>query len=240
MPATRRAWPLVISLLLLPAAPLVAAETPEQSRRTISVTGKGEVKAVPDHVAVSFAVETTAPRAAEAAAENARRSAAVTSALRAALGSGATVTTTRYAIEPRYEAARPGESREPRITGYIVRNQVQVESGQVDRVGGLIDAAIGAGANRIGALEFTLAEEAAPLRAALEKAGADAHAQAESAAHGLGVRLKGVLSATTSAMPVPRRYETRALAAETRAAPTPIEPGEATVSATLQVTYEIE
>jgi len=30
------------------------------------------------------------------------------------------------------------------------------------------------------------------------------------------------------------------MAAEARATPTPIEPGEATVTATLQVTYEIE
>src|SRR2546430_6072842 len=55
-----------------------------------------------------------------------------------------------------------------------------------------------------------------------EKAGADARAQAESVAKGLGVRLKGVLSATTSppAIVVPRRFE-GAMAAEARATPTP-------------------
>ena len=75
----------------------------------------------------------------------------------------------------------------------------------------------------------------------LEKAGADAHAQAESVARGLGVRLKGVVSATTAGRPVPVQPRMEAMAlGEARAAPTPIAPGEATVSATLQVTYEIE
>src|SRR2546425_11013755 len=77
--------------------------------------------------------------------------------------------------------------------------------------------------------------------AVLEKAGADAHAQAESVARGLGVRLKGVVSATTAGRPVPVQPRMEAMAlGEARAAPTPIEPGEATVSATLQATYAIE
>jgi uncharacterized protein YggE len=211
-------------------------------RRTISVSGKGEVKAAPDRVALSFAVETTAAKAAEAAAENAKRSAAVAAAVKALLAADDTVSTTRYSIEPRYETPRPGEAREPRITGYVAHNEVAVESRQIDRVGALIDAATGAGANRIGGLQLTLSKHAELVRAAIEKAGADARGQAEAVAKGLGVRLKALISASTSPAPVPvfRRFETSAMVAEARAPSTPIEPGELTVSATLQVTYEIE
>jgi uncharacterized protein YggE len=200
------------------------------------------VKAAPDRMSISFAVETTDARAAVAAGENAKRSAAVTAAVKGVLAGDGTVSTTRYSIEPRWETARPGEPREPRITGYVAHNEIEVESGRIDRVGALIDAATGAGANRIGGLQLSLAKRAELQRAAIEQAGADARAQADSVAKGLGVRLKGVVSASTAAgpVPVPRRFEASALAAEARAAPTPIEPGELTVSATLQVTYEIE
>jgi len=162
--------------------------------------------------------------------------------VKALLDADDTAVTTRYTIEPRYETARPGEPREPRITGYVARNEVQVESRRIDRVGALIDAAIAARANRVSGLQFSLSKRAESLRTAIEKAGADARAQAESVARGLGVRLKGVLSATTATAPIvsARRFEALAMAGEARQAPTPIEPGELTVSATLQVTYEIE
>src|SRR5262245_12319312 len=229
----------VLVLLALVGTGIAADERAAEQKRTIAVTGRGEVKGTPDRVSLSFAVETTAGHAGEAAAENAKRSGAVAAALRGVLGADATITTTRYMIEPRYEPVRPGETREPRITGYVARNEVEVE-GSADKVGACIDAAVGAGANRIGALQFSFAKQDELERAALEKAGAAARAQAESVARGLGVRLKGVLTATTAAPPVYRRVEMAPMMAETRAAATPIEPGEATVSATLQVTYEIE
>jgi len=229
----------VLCVLFVLGATLASAqERSEEKRRTIAVSGRGEVKGTPDRVALSFAVETTGPRATDAASENAKRSTAVAGAVRNVLGTDAVVTTTRYAIEPRYESTRPGETHEPRIVGYLVRNEVAVEGG-VEKVGGLIDAAIGAGANRIGALQFSFAKHDELLRQALEKAGGDARAQAESVARGLGVRLKGVVNATTSTQPVYRQVQTGMALAEARVA-TPIEPGEATIAATLQVVYEIE
>jgi uncharacterized protein len=226
---------------LVAAAAAHSDEKPAEQRRTIAVSVQGEVRAAPDRVSLSFSVETTAAKAADTAGENAKRSQAVAAALKPLLDARDTVTTTRYTIEPRYETPRPGERQEPRITGYVARNEVQVESQRVDKVGVLIDAATAAGANRVSALQFTVADRTALERAALEKAGNDARLQAEAVAKGLGVRLKGVLSATTSSPPVPlgRRFETMAVA-EARAPATPIEPGEVTASATLHVTYEIE
>ena len=241
MCATRPGWPLaILFVLLVPLGVIHADESPAQAKRTISVTGEGEVKAVPDRVLVSFAVETTASRAAEAVTENAKRSTAVVQALKTQIAAEDTITTSRYTLEPRYETARPGESREPRITGYVAHSEVLVEGRQVDKAGALIDTATGAGANRVGSLRFSLSQRSEQLGAALEKAGASARAQAESAARGLGVKLKRVLSASVQpqAIVMPRRFE--AMAAEARAPSTPIEPGEATVSATLQVVYEIE
>lgn len=224
------------------AAPTALAEEPLPSqRRTISVTGQAEVTASPDLAILAMAVETTSTKAADAATENAARSAKVAAALKTLIGTNDKITTRGYALEPRYESVKPGEPREPRIVGYVARNEVQVETHKIDAVGNLIDAAINAGANRVGALQFTLSNRNEPLRAALEKAGAEARAQAESIAGALGVKLKAVASATTTTSPIvqPRYFEARAMAMEARP-PTPIEPGTVSVSATLQVTYDIE
>jgi uncharacterized protein YggE len=203
---------------------------------------QAEVTASPDLAILAVAVETTALKAADAVHENASRSAKVASALKGLIGKDDKITTTRYSLDPRYEPVKPGEHGEPRIIGYAARNEVQVETHQVDAVGGLIDASIGAGANRVSGLQFTLANRNEQLRAALAKAGAEARAQAESVAGALGVKLKGVASATTSTAPVvqPRYFETRGMAALEARAPTPIEPGTVSVTATLQVTYDIE
>ncbi len=212
-----------------------------ESRRTISVTGQGEVTASPDLVILTVAVETTAPTAAAAVTDNAKRSGAVVNAVKGLVGKDDKVTTARYTLEPHYQSGKPGEPVEPRILGYVARNEVQIETHKIDAVGALIDAANGAGANRISGLQFTLANRNEQLRAALEKAGSEARAQAESVAKALGVTLKQVASATTSTGPIIQpRYLERGMAAMEARAPTPIEPGTVSVSATLQVTYTIE
>lgn len=219
----------------------VADDKAAESRHTIAVTGQGEVTAAPDLAILSVAVETTAAKAADAVRENASRSAKVAAAVKALIGKDDRVTTTRYSLDPRYEPPKHGEAGEPRIIGYVARNEVQVETHKIDGVGALIDTASDAGANRVSGLQFTLSNRNEQLRAALEKAGAEARAQAESVAKALGVHLKGVASATTSTGPgpQPRYFEARAMALEARP-PTPIEPGTVSVSATLQVTYDIE
>ncbi len=230
-----------VGLLAMMPARGFADDKPADTRRTISVTGQGEVTAEPDLVILTVAVETTAANAGAAVNENAKRSGAVVAALKAAVGKDDKITTAHYALEPRYQPGKPGEPSEPRITGYVARNEVQVETHKVDGVGTLIDAANTAGANRISGLQFTLANRNEQLRAALEKAGAEARAQAESVAKALGVTLKEVASATTSTGPVIQpRYFDRGVAAMEARAPTPIEPGTVSVSASLQVTYAIE
>jgi uncharacterized protein YggE len=241
MIASRHVLGFAVATLLGLGSAVRADDARSETKRTISVSGQGEVQGVPDRALVSFAVEVTGTRATDAANENAKRSNAVRAALEPVLYPEDTMTTTRYSLEPRYEASRPGEVREPRIIGYVARNQVQVETRLIEKLGTLIDNAANAGANRVDNLQFFLSQRADLVRVALEQAAADARAQAESIAKGLGVRLKGVVSANASSGPIalPRHFEARAMAAEARLA-TPIEPGEVKVSANLQVTYEIE
>jgi uncharacterized protein len=238
---TMRATLVLIGSLLLSPALAGAADAP--ARRTISVSADGEVTAAPDLAILSFAVETTAHEASKAAADNASKSATVAAAVKKQLGEKDKITTTRYSLEPTYERREPGSPAPPAISGYVSRNEVRVETRRIDEVGQLIDVATRAGANRVSGLEFTLDDRADELREALLKAGREARQQAETVAQALGVTLKQVVSASTSSAPIimPRDTQRFSMAAAMeRSAPTPVEPGEIIVRASLQVTYEIE
>jgi uncharacterized protein YggE len=230
------------SLAALGSGTAFADDDHEAPPRTLTVMGQGEVKASPDLATLELAVETTAENAAKATADNARRTTAVIETLKKKIGEKDRVTTSGYSLQPQDANHRPGSDAPPEITGYVASNRVRVESRALDRVGDLIDAAIGAGANRTDALYFTLENRAPVLREALGKAGAEARAQAESIATALGVKLGEVMTASTTGItpPQPIYKERMMLAMAADAAQTPVEPGEVEVDATLTVTYRIE
>jgi uncharacterized protein len=210
--------------------------------RTLTVVGNGQLTAAPDLAVVALAVETEAPAADQAVADNARRTQQVIAALRPLLGGDDRLTTAGYSLQPRYhQPPRPDrQTTTPEIAGYVARNQVRVELRALDRVGRVIDVAAAAGANRVDHLQFLLERREPALRTALADAAREARAQAESVAAALGVTLGQVLEATTGApghLPQPRAMRAEALVT---GVPTPVEPGEVTVQATLQVTYAIE
>jgi uncharacterized protein YggE len=227
-------------LLLITCPPPSLAEE-RTERRTIEVSGTAEVSAAPDLAIISLAVETTAQEANAAVEQNAARTAKVTAAIKPKLGAKDRTSTTRYALEPRYQQAERGSTDAPRIVGYVAYNEVRIETHTLDAVGQLIDAGVTAGANRVSQLEFTLEDRNPTLRAALNRAGSEARAQAESVASALGVQLRRVVTATSQPPIMPRRYEGGAMrtAAES-SAPTSIDATDVTVSATLRVIYEIE
>ncbi len=210
-------------------------------KRTISVSGHGEVDIEPDVALVSLAVETVHERADAAVSENAERSDRVVQAIKQHLGDGDRVSTTGFSLQPRYEH-RDG-SPEPRITGYVASNSVRVETKRTDGIGKIVDAAIRVGANRVDQLEFT-AENPEPARLeALSRAGKHAKAQAASIAAALGVGLGKVQSVSSSGpMPVyAKHYDGMARMAMAEAVPaTPIEAGQVRVSADVSVVYEID
>jgi uncharacterized protein YggE len=230
-----------IALSIFTSAAVLAQETPP--RRTVAVTGEGEVKVAPDSAVLSFAVETAAPTAAAAGAENARKSTVLTEALKKEIGANGKVSTTRYSVDPVYEQRERGAATAPpRITGYVARNQVRAQTHAIDALGKLIDVATQAGANRIDGLDFTLEQRGPAQTDALQRAGQDAQRQAEAAAAALSLKLGKILSVSTAAVPImmPKQYGRVGMAMAEASPQTPIDAGEITVSASLQVTYEIE
>jgi len=214
----------------------------QDARPSISVSGSGYVLGAPDLAVVSFAVETAAAEASAAMEQNARKSQAVAAAIKGALGEQDRMSTTGFALDPVYDHQRDRAPDEPpAITGYVARNQVNVETKNTQGVGTLIDAAAKAGANRIAGLQFTLEARDEATSQALAKATADAQRQARAIAAALGVTLGPVLHASTTEPATfdTRQYKGMAMAMESDA-PTPIEAGDVRVDATVHVTFAIE
>lgn len=220
----------------VPATAQLAAD-PEL--RTIHVDATANVQRTPDRAVIALAVETVATTAREASQENARAMERVIEAIRGLGVADRDIQTLRVELSPRYDQARDRE--EPRITGYVARNQVVVTSDDVSRVGPIVDAGVEAGANRVSGINFELQDPEAAHHEALRLAVEKARREAEVAAEALGETLGPVHTVRTSAYQPMGRAPMMAPQAEFRAdaASTPVEPGELDVQATVSITFLI-
>lgn len=168
---------------------------------------------------------------------NARSVTAALVALRRAAGPGAQVKTIRYSLTPDY---RYRNGAAPVITGYTATNVVRVRLDDLAKIGRVIDAASGAGANRLEAIRFTLRNESAARAEALRRAALEAHQDARVLAAALGLKIVRVLSVTEQSPAVrpPLLYpQAKRMAAASAA--TPIESGTVEVGANVTLTVEV-
>lgn len=227
--------PFVLALVALFSLPASAAEI---AVRVIEVSGLGEVRATPDVANLNVQIETHAPTAEECSTKNAALAQKVVQQLKNKLAGKGTVLTGDYSLTPEY--TEPGPRQKPSIVGYIAQNTITVETSEMGLLGALIDGAIAAGANRINYLNFALRDDTKPREQAIAAASKDAQAQAQALAASLGVKLKRVVKASTLPQRGPIMPMGRVAFAAQSAAPTPIEPNQVTISATVSLTYEIE
>src|ERR1044071_5033224 len=179
------------------------AGTGARSLVRVLVTGEPSVQAAADTAVLTLAVVTQNASASEAQAENATKTDAVVRAIRAAAGSGAEVKTSGYSLQPQYAYK---EGMPPTITSYVARNSVTVTTGELNRVGGVIDAASRAGANSVDGLAFTLRNDAQARQRALSEATREAMSKARTVATTLGgsfVRVVEVQEAGAFRPPTP-------------------------------------
>lgn len=224
-------------IVLSTAATPLAAQTVVTSWPQIVTTGNGEARVSPDRATIMIGVQSRASTAAAAGADNARRQKAIIDTLKA-LGLGADqISTVNYNVWPETQPTSP-TNPQPRVTAYNVTNTVRAEVRRIEDVGRLIDAALAKGANEISGLEFTSSKADSARRAALATAVADARADAEALARAAGGSLGDVVEISTTSTPIrPIMFDARMGMAGKVATPTPIEPGEQTVNATVTVRW---
>lgn len=211
----------------------------EEQLRLLTAVGNSKVRVRPDLAEVRLGVETEAPTASEARQENALRAARVVDALKALGIPEQAIETSIFQIVPVRRFEEPQQRGLPPIVGYRVSNIISVRTEKLDLVPQIIDESVGAGANRVDSVNFRLRDEAAPRQTALKQAVANARENARAMAGELKVqlvRVHRVEQGGVGVVPPPILF--RGVGAEA-AAPTPIFPGEATVSASVTLTYLI-
>lgn len=227
-----------LTVLTIPAASgaQVAPPHPPTPVPTIAVTGEGEARAVPDRGYITMGIETRAPTAAAAAAGNARTQRAILDTLRAIGFASEQLTTANYSVQPEIQYDENG--RRPRVIGYVVSNTVRVDLRRIDQAGQVIDAALAKGANTVHGLSFYLSDPAPSRRAAIVDAVARARADADALASAAGGTLGELIELSTSAaQPSPVMYRRDMAAVGAAAGPTPIEPGEEVVRASVNARW---
>jgi uncharacterized protein YggE len=200
----------------------------------IAVAAQDEIKIAPDRATIQISVQTRAATAAAAGSQNATRTQAVLSALRALGLTNDQLSTTGYNVSPEF---RHREGRDPEVLGYAVTNTVLADVRQLTQVGAVIDAALGAGANMMTSLQFYASNPEPARRTAIAGAIAKARADAEAAARAAGGTLGELLEINIGAyFPRPPQPMLR-LAAGIEAASTPIQPGQQTLSVTVNTRW---
>jgi hypothetical protein len=230
----------VIAMALVSCAS--AATENACNEKVIHGTGSGNVIGTPDRAQVTFAVETENPDVKAAQKDNAVRMANVIDALVVAGIPRDALKTTGYNIYPVYDdyAKTPLEQK---IRTYRITNALTVTLHDVSRTGEVIDVAVANGINQASSIQFLLSDEQAQVlrTEALKKAVSRARADADTVAGALGTGISDVKSVDISGGYSPVLFENYQAAGDAArsAAPTPIQPGDITVSATVSITYLI-
>ncbi len=221
------------TLLIVSAAGamLAAQERDPQPRPTIvRATGEATVSVRADQTRLRFAVVSKAGAIESARAKNAERTADVIARLRQFLGQDADIRTANYSLNKNYS------------DGYVANNTIDVRVHDPAIAGKVIDVATKAGASAIGGIESSALDDRDARSEALKQATARARANAEAMAEALGLRMVRVVSAETSAPPVPTAIlmgGTRASVEKKGATTTPVEADKVEIRAEVSVALEV-
>lgn len=232
---------LIVALVHLGKVPSrIEVSTAEPANR-FSVSAEGKVSAKPDVAILNFGVMTERPTVAQATKENTDKMNAVIAAIKDNTVEDKDITTTLYQLNPAYEY--PPNLR-PFIRGYSLNQQVQVKVRDFDTVGEVIAAATGAGANEVGALQFTIDDPESLKAEARRKAISKAQDKARAIAQESGLKLGSLLNVSESGYlpPVPMydrmAYGVEALSA--KVASPEIQAGEQEIVVEVTLTYDVE
>ena len=234
---------ILILILILVLALALALPALADEGGTLTVQGAATVALDAEYATLSVGVDTESVNVSDAQQENARLMELVISALQGAGCAAEDMKTGGFNVYTSYAFSYGEGGAENRTVIYHVSNGLIITVRDTALIGTYIDAAGGAGANQMNSLTFHSSAQAEAYNQALKLACADAKAQAELLAGALGVKIKGIVSVS-----IPQNTVVYARAAGTmkestvadEAGSTAILAGDLSVSATVQVVFEIE
>ena len=203
----------------------------------LSVSAEGKVEGRPDMATINLGVQTEAQTAQAAVQANAQRMNALLSALRRAGIAERDIQTSNVSVNPQQQYR---ENQPPLTTGYQANNTVTAKIRNIDNVGRVIDASVGAGGNTVNGVYFSYQNPDAQMDIARRNAIQEARRRAGIYADALQMRVARVVAVQEGggySPPVPMPMAR--MAAQADSAPTPVEPGQIETTANVSVTFEL-
>ncbi len=212
----------------------------EGEPETITVVGKSGMEATPDVAKVSLGVSSRAATPSIAREEN---TAAINATLAALAEMGIEekdIQTTNMNMWNNYDS-------NGNLTGYRMSTDLTVYVRDITKAGDVVDAAIAAGANELNGVSYLLSNEDEMYNTALADASALARTKAEVLAEAAGKTVGQVkkVDETSRAVATVRNYDEAAAnpdvgsGSKMESVRTTIRPGSSTVSAEVQVVFEM-
>lgn len=219
---------------------------------TITVSGEGNVYAIPDVATFSVTVSETAKDVETAQTAATKKSNDIIKYLKDQDIDEKDIQTTDYSVNPHYEwsqtACAAGSSYcEPGkrvLTGYDVSQTISVKVRETSKAGAVLSGVGSRGASNVSGLSFTVADQNLLEDQARDKAIQDAEDKAKTLAKQLGVSLVRITNFYESGGPV---YYAKAMdsmaygmGGASEAAPAPELPtGQNKITSSVSITYEI-
>lgn len=202
----------------------------------LTVYGSGSVKLEPDVAYINIGVVS---KGKEVKATQDSNSEAMNSVLAALKDIGVkedNIQTSSYNIYPQYNR----DTSPAKINGYEVRSDLSITILDIDSVGLVLEAAMGAGANSAGSISFGSLKEEEAYNEALALAFKSASTKADALAKAAGMKVKGTVSISEGINQSSPLTRTQTFFAAEEMASVPIEAGLLIINADVTVVYEIK
>jgi uncharacterized protein YggE len=230
---------LTLALHAVPApASAQTPSTPAAEPSVVVTTGQGVIKRAPDQAWVTIAAESRAKTPAEVQKLNADAMSAVLAKLKDVGLPAEAIQTSAYELRPEFDYANNRQT----LRGYVARNALEVRVDDLPKLGQVLDVAVAAGATQVSGIRFDLKDRTGAAQTALQRAVADARAQAETAAQAAGLKVDRVVRLEVQReMISPPRPMMMAMRSEMAvSAEPPVAPGELEVRAVVTLTTAVK
>ncbi len=231
---------LALALVLSACGPTTINQQAQPIVRTLNVNGVGQVSITPDIAYIYIGVHSEGATASDAVEANKTQTASVIDAIKGAGVAEKDINTTNFSIWPSQQYSPEGT-----VTGtiYMVDNTVYVVVRDLANLGDLLDSSISAGANTINSIQFDIADDSAAVKEARLKAVEDAKVQAKELADAAGITLGEIQNISfydNSPYPVYEGKGGGGGVAYDAASSVPIQPGQLSISVSVNINYEIK
>jgi len=241
----RRIAAYLVPLVLLVAATVavpgtsMAGDTASVPQRTLDVVGHGTVLAKPDTVVVTLGASALADTPTAAYGEVAKALTRVSASLKELGVEDEEIQTHELNLGAEYNWT---QDKGQVLKGYRASTTIAITTQKLDAVAALVEAAVGAGANQLQSISFTIKDTEALTNQAMDLAVDSAMGKAERVAKRMGASIAGVVRVNVmdqNSGPVVRAESKFAAAPMADGASIPVFAGNNRIEVTVSATFEL-